>query len=288
LERRVESTLIATSLFDIGSFGWLNAEDPDPSLIGHAMWQSREGDLDFNAIMGEAPVRRRPDEIDRDIHVAGEDFCGLMQASRWSIGLALVWKGRDDGNPYNENPFFWVHHTDAFLKLSIASNRLRELLILACFGEPVTSYHEACKRKHQRPNPYSDAAPLLASRGLDDGRVDEALAALPSLGNQLSAFVRRRNAIVHEVATRIASFTKADLSELQKRYDQEQTEGFSPRPAFSPAPNNWLAAAQAREAELHAEVDRAAGELREWYLLLVQASNCVFQVEYWTRVLGRR
>lgn len=284
-ERRVKAALAKASLFEIGSYGWLNDEDPDPTLVGHAMWQLRERNLDAPALLGEAPLSRRPDELDKAIQVAGEDFCGLTLAARWSIGLALVWKTHGEDDPFNEQPFFWVHHTDAFLKLAIASQRIRDLLILACTGGSVRAYYDVCRQERKRPNIFGDAARLLASRGLNDGRLDEALAALPRLGLALGTFVEQRNEIVHDVATRMAKFTRDSLAELQERYDQEEREGFSPIPVDA---GDWLATGQAHDAALRAEVDRAAGELREWYLLLVQASNCVFQVEYWSRTLGRR
>jgi hypothetical protein len=75
--------------------------------------------------------RRRPKDIEKEILTSGEDFCGLMEASRLSIGLVLIWKGRAQENPINESTFFWLHHTDAFLKLAIASDRIRDLRIIA-------------------------------------------------------------------------------------------------------------------------------------------------------------
>jgi len=42
-------------------------------------------------------------DIEREILTAGEDFCGLMQAARLSIGLALLWQTQAHKDPWNED-----------------------------------------------------------------------------------------------------------------------------------------------------------------------------------------
>lgn len=285
LEREVQSALVEAKIYDIGSYGWLNENDPDPDFIGHAMWQIDQPSIEHNALLGETPVRRRPEQVEKEILIAGEDFCGLMQASRLSIGLTLIWNRQAHDNPWNESPFFWVHHTDAFLKLAIASDRLRDLLIVACTGTSANSYKGKAKRNRLYITPYEGASTLLAARGLDDQHLVEPLAALPGLAKQLFTYIDRRNEIVHEVATRMAKLVRESLSELQKRYDREQKHGFSPR---SRDPAGWAPAADARLEELRGEINLATQEIQEWCTLLVRTSNCVFQVDYWSRVLGAR
>jgi hypothetical protein len=283
-EREVESALSEASVYDVGSYGWLNENDVDPEFVGHAMWQIDQPSVDHNALFGETPVRRRPQEVEKEILTAGEDFCGLMQISRLSIGLTLLWQRQAHENLWNETSFFWLHHTDAFLKLAIASDRLRDLLIVACSGAAPKVYRKQASRNRKYITPYQNARELLAERGLDTQRLVEPLAALPGLAGELFTYIGRRNTIVHEVATRMARFMRDSLTELQRRYDHEQEHGFSAR-----SPTEWLPTvkvANAREDELRLEIDRATDELREWYSLLIRTSNCVFQVEYWSRVLG--
>lgn len=38
-----------------------------------------------------------------------------------------------------------------------------------------------------------------------------------------------------------------------------------------------------KRAEIELEIERATEDLKTWYTLLIEASNYVFQVEYWTR-----
>jgi len=103
LEREVQSALAEASVYDVSSYGWLNENDADPGFIGHAMWQIDPPSIDLKALLGETPVSRRPEDIEREILTAGEDFCGLMQAARLSIGLALLWQTQAHKDPWNED-----------------------------------------------------------------------------------------------------------------------------------------------------------------------------------------
>jgi hypothetical protein len=284
-EREVNSALKEASVCDIDSCGWLNENDPDPDFIGHAMWQTDQPTIDLHALLGETPVRKRPKDVEKEILTAGDDFCGLMTISRLSIGLMLMWQRQARDNLLNESSFFWLHHTDAFLKLAIASDRIRDLLIVACTGTEPKIYKKKDPRNRLYVTPYKDARKLLADRGLEDQRLLEPLESLPRQAEEVYTYIDRRNKIVHEIATRVGISTRDSVLELQHRHDEEQTHGFSPR-----SYEQWFStgADRARDDEHHRKIDRAINELREWYALLIQTSNCVFQVEYWSRVLGAK
>ncbi len=286
VEREVQTALTEASVYDVGSYGWLNENDADPEFIGHAMWQTDQPSIDFEALLGETPVSRRPEEIEKEILIAGEDFCGLMQAARLSIGLALLWQTQARRDYLNENSFFWLHHTDAFLKLAIASDRLRDLLVIACTGAPRKSYQGKGRpsRNHKYVTPYQDARDLLAVHGINDDRLVKPLAALPELARKLFTYIDRRHEIVHEIATHMAKVVRDNVSELQQRYDQEREHGFAPRSDAEWFP---VSAEHAHEDESRRRIDHAIHELRDWYILLIQTSNYVFQIEYWSRVLKR-
>src|SRR5215217_5726390 len=167
------------------------------------MWQVDAPSLDESALFGESRVRIRPREIEKEILTSGEDFWGLMEASRLSIGLALVWKRLARDNPINESAYFWLHHTDSFLKLAMASDRLRDLLIIACTNAPPKPYN---KKNRRYVTPFENAGDLIAKRGIDDHHLVGPLAALPAVAHELYRYRLRRNAIVHDVATRMAQF----------------------------------------------------------------------------------
>ncbi len=117
-------------------------------------------------------------------------------------------------------------------------------------------------------------------------RLVEPLAALPELAEKLFTYIDRRHEIVHEVATHMAKVVRDTVSKLQQQYDQEREHGFSPH-----SDAEWFSidnAARAHEGESRRQIDHAIHELRDWYILLIQASNCVFQIEYWSRVLKKR
>jgi hypothetical protein len=286
LEQEVRSILDAAKVFDIASCGWLNANDPDPEFIGHAMWQVDQPGLDHAALFGEQPVRQCPGALDDVVLGLGEDFTGMMQASRLSIGLSLLWHQQARGHLLGQSPFYWLHHTDALLKLAIASDRLRDLLIVACTGASPSSYKGANQRNRRFATPFKEGKALLEARGLPDGRLIEAALLLPPFGEQLFSYIDRRNRIVHEVATRMAKLMRESVSELRERFDRERLHGFTP----GPMPEDeaaWSAAEETRTQELHSEIDDSLQEVVDWYRLLVHASNAVFQVEYWSRTLAR-
>lgn len=281
LKREVQIALKEADINEVGSYGWLNESEADPEFIGHAMWQVDAPPLDQSELFGEGPVQRRPKDIEKEILTSGEDFEGLMAASRLSIGLALIWKSQAQENPINESAFFWLHHTDAFLKLAIASDRLRDLLVIACTGVPPKRY----KKGREDPpltyvTPFDNAGILIAKRGIADQHLIRPVGALPDVARKLAQFRVQRNAIVHDVATRMAEFVGNTVIVLQERYDQQQTEG--PQPKVTNGAERFKRGKE-RRAEIELEINHAMEEIKEWYTLLIQASNYVFQVEYWTR-----
>lgn len=214
-----------------------------------------------------------------------EDLCGLMRASRLSIGLALVWAPHAKLtvlNVPNDPPYFWVHHMNAFMTLAIASDRLRDLLVTASTGKDTTTFERTGTKKSWYVTPFNEVGQLLASRGLKIGQLNQAITDLPTDAAALWAYVQRRNVIVHEIATRTARFAHQTLCDLQAKFDEQQKNGFQPR---TDGPEEWFPSPEAREAELCAEIDSASKELRDWYLLLIKASSNVFQVEYRSRAL---
>lgn len=282
VEREVQEALKEASIYGIGSYGWVSENDPDPEFIGHAMWQVDQPPLDQSALFGEGPVRRRPKDIEKEVLICGEDFCGLMEMSRLSMGLSLVWKSKAQQNLINESNFFWLHHTDSFLKLAMASDRLRDLLIIACTGKAAKRYGKNQKGKPRvtYETPFENAGVLISKRGIHEQNLVEPVRKLPAVAQELAKFRIRRNAIVHDVATRMAKFIGETATVLQKRFDQEEKKPFVPNSGNG---SEWLVRSKTRRTEIELEIERASEDLKTWYTLLIEASNYVFQVEYWMR-----
>jgi hypothetical protein len=78
----------------------------------------------------------------------------------------------------------------------------------------------------------------------------------------------------------MAKFIGETASVLQKRFDQEQKKSFQPKPRNV---SELLLRSKTKRAEIELEIERATEDLKTWYTLLIEASNYVFQVEYWTR-----
>jgi hypothetical protein len=159
---------------------------------------------------------------------------------------------------------------------------LRDLLIIACTGAHPKLY------KNQKPKPFyvapfENGGDLIIKRGVHDQHLVQPLSSLPLIGNELYQYISRRNAIVHEVATRMARFIRKSMSDLQERYDEQQKK--QPE-ANSRRSGDALPQTKASKRKTELEVDGAVEELKQWYTLLIHASNYVFQIEYWTRRLS--
>jgi len=191
LDREVQSALNDAHIYDIASYGWSNESNPDPNFIGYAMWDTDQPSIDIDALFGDQTVSRQPSEIEKFILTTGQDFTGLLQASRLCIGLALVWHRQATHDPFGDSPFYWLHHTDSFLKIAIASDRLRDLLVLACTGISCRFYKSQARRNRLFVTPFNEANGLLAARGLQDSRFAEPVASLPLFGAKIFEFVNR-------------------------------------------------------------------------------------------------
>jgi hypothetical protein len=287
LEALVVDVLNAAALYDIGSYGWLNENDADPELIGHAMWQVDQPlSRTLMDPFGEQPVHERPSERDKQVLVAGEDFCGMMRLARLSIGMALLWREHRPGRVFDDGSYFWLQHTDAVLKLAIASDRLRDVLIVACTGDTVAKYKESAKKRRWYATPFKEVRELLEARGAVKAGADEAIAELPHLAVQIYSNIERRNETVHEIATRMGHIRREQVDALQARYEREQKRKAARPPGalfeFQPMPE--IRDLREAEKEHYAELDAAVKAIADWYKLLVKASSYVFEIEYWSRV----
>jgi len=126
----------------------------------------------------------------------------------------------------------------------------------------------------------------LETRGVQDARLIEPTSSLRLFGAQIFSDIDRRNGIVHDVATRMAKMKRESVSELQERFDREQLHGFTPSPMPEDEPS-WIAAHETRTNQLRSDLDGSVQEIIDWYRLLINASNAVFQVEYWSRALAQ-
>jgi hypothetical protein len=280
LESAVADVLKTTGLYDIGSYGWRNENEPDPEFVGHAMWQVDQplGQALMDTLE-ERPVRDRPSARDKHVLVAGEDFCGMMRLARLSMGLALLWRAHRPGHVLAEQPYLSLQYTDAVLKLAIAADRLRDVLVVACTGDTVLAYELREKRHKWYVTPFQQIRQLLETRGPVNKSADEAISALPPLADQIYAHLERRNQIVHEIATHSGRLTGRQVEALESRYQRQQQRKTSEPPRMADVRD-----LQDAQSEYHAELDALVKNVTEWYALLVKTASYVFEIEYWSRV----
>lgn len=268
----VESALDAASIYPLTSHGWESEEYPDPENLGHAMWQVDGPQLPWGDSSSRTPGKE-------ELHVITlmEDFHGLMNGSRLSIGMALVWRGRSRTQPFSEADWFWLHHLDASTKLAMATERLRDLLIRVVTREDPDVFRSQGSAQKKLATPFAMADSLVRANALHDTRMDESLGALPRLGVRLWKHVSSRNALVHEVATHMARFTQAYGEGLRRTplVTSSQEERIDHQ--------ELIKRSSERVAELSNERDSAAVGISDWYQALISSSNHVFQVEHWAR-----
>src|ERR1043165_2270141 len=91
LTETIEKLLLEAQIYEISTYGWLNADDTDPEFIGYAMWSlSPPYQLDLMASQTDAPPARVATPAEQRLMELGTDFMTLMQATRFSIGSTLL------------------------------------------------------------------------------------------------------------------------------------------------------------------------------------------------------
>ena len=287
LQNELEEALRKAEILDIDAYGWLNAHDVDPEYAGHAMWQMHAPPAD-DLFPDNKPLPRRPADAEADIVQAGEDFCGMMKASRYSIGMALLWTQEAKDKPMDTSSPFWLHRIDASLKLEIASDRIRKVLICAATGESWSKYkNRQPKRRHRLyATPFEDASEWLKERNINDHRLLEPLEKLSQAGTTIFRYIEQRNEIVHDVATQWAAHQRALLQQLQGQYDDEQRHGYSPPTWNDQSWEELSSLCSVETADSRQKIQNAIYMMKSWYFKLTQASNEIFKTEYLVRMLS--
>jgi hypothetical protein len=272
IRQQVNDLLHANDVYSLDSYGWLNADDVDPELVGHAMWQTDSLSfrlLDTRMAASDSKIAPFPElaSWQRFLISAGGDFEGLMDAARLSIGLALFQREAGDLGRFGEESPFQLHLIAALVTLGAASDRLRDVFIAAIFREETKPYERGTWKvkgdKRLYVTPFEEAVGQISA-------ASESVLKLPALANEIGSFRKTRNAVVHDLATETGR-VHAEIASL-------------PRP---PTYREAMEMAYAKAAEKGIKFEdehakRIADQLNlsiEWYKLLVEASNHVFIVE---------
>lgn len=284
LDREVASLLHYNCIYDIGSYGWLSEHTEDPEFIGHAMWQlSPPIETDWEYLSGKGPLRHRPTEKEKLLTVAGYDFEGLMKAGRLSIGLSLFHKSIADAKPFDDNHYFWLHHTDAMLQLNMASDRIREYFVVSFFDESSESYKSKGRRNRWYVTPFIQARDLCQKESIGTN-IKHVVTLLPDIAERIFTFRELRNSIVHNLASRLAKMHIRIVERQQHDYDKHNSlKTKIDILSFDEIKQQHKIA----ENKCKAELSESVKMLLDWYKILIKFSSYVFEAVHWLRKANR-
>jgi hypothetical protein len=275
-QAEMDQLLFNNKIYDILNYGWLDHDTPDPEHFGHFIWQTEPPfEHDWGAFFNEDKVPYSPTKRDETFLRNGEDFAGSMIFARRSLGMALCYAEMlPPENLMSNDAEFWHECSNALLWLNIASDRLREYLLMAAFGQLEKQYAKKYRQQHPDQNPripYSEPFRQALDQSSDELR--ELLRKLLALSMVIQDHRKRRNNLVHEVATRTAERSLEILR--QQRAEAKRGQSL--------APNN-----DSHSYHLHITDDAtqrvaALERVKQWYKTLVDASSLVFEFEYFSR-----
>lgn len=280
LDKEVKNLLISQDIFDIGSYGWQSEDTEDPNYIGHAMWQVDPPlETDWDYLYGDCPPRRNPSENEKLLVVVGNDFEGLMRASRLSIGLCLLHKKIALKNPINDNHYFWLHHTDSILQLNMASDRIREYFTLAFFDVTSDIYKQNGRKNGWYVTPFIEAIEHCKKYQTNTKIIDP-VSLLPHMAERIYSFREIRNGIVHDIATKLGKMNKEFAEMHQADFDSKKLlKSTKDIPDYDTMIKKQKEIQQKHEMEL----SKSSLKIIDWYKILVKFSSHIFEAEHWLR-----
>ncbi len=121
------------------------------------------------------------------------------------MGKALCYFAARSQASMQDNDGFWQEHATTLQWLSIASERLRDFFVATIFRTTKRKYEKGRRDRRKFTAPYQEAVngPDVPNRQL---LVDllTAAAEILTAAAEIEVFRRKRNRVVHEIATRTA------------------------------------------------------------------------------------
>jgi hypothetical protein len=277
LLRKTAQLLREEKIWKFDTFGWINANDPDPEFIGHAMWQTDEpSDVYlYHPVFGRGSNKTsppEPEEWQKLSAVSGADFCGLMETALMTIGLLLFQAQLMRANMFHDDSLFDLHWMSANIYLSTASDRLRDLFITTVYQKSPKKYKshgpDNGKKTEQYSAPFKEANDPKNPPPLYHD-LAESFGQLPAMAAKIHLYREHRNEIIHEVATAIGRHERKMLNEETWKNQMTKDRSFS---ELEHAKDDAKAAHEKR-------ISDTISDLRDWYFLLAKASNEVFIIE---------
>jgi hypothetical protein len=278
VDNEIERLLRENRIYDVLGYGWSGPDTPSDEYVGLAMWLLTppfEADTTALSIEGNA-ISYAPTERDEVLLLNGEDFLGTMDFARHSIGVALCYASAENQKYkiFGRAPF-WHALATGLLWLNIASDRLRDLFLMAWFKQDKDAYAKSYKNSNQGKTPPF-AAPFeeALKSASTDKKQQQILDAAFLLAKELQSYRNDRNVIVHKIASKGAEVSIDILKE------QRELARTGKAVQFSKCTVEELIAAE----EADPTIPTAIARMNSWYACLVKAGSLIFESEYWKRI----
>lgn len=276
LDERAIKALHSHSIYSPSAVGWLNQHDPNPELIGYAMWaMNAPPDTDFDEF--GLPTYSGLDKSTKAKILAGEDFTTFLELSWRGIGLTLLYV-EHQGHPISsQEDITWYHLVSCFVALTIASDRIRDLFLQAAyqvklrqFSEKIISLQQFKKEKIRR---FSFPFEYHLSEELDSGsrRMSTLRHRLVEHANIIEPLRTYRNNLVHKIASQQA----VAVQELIRRSSSAIETIESIEPSSEILMNRSLSHDD--------EIWRRMSDIKTMYNSLIRIGSDVFELEYLLR-----
>jgi hypothetical protein len=256
LGSEIEEILNAEDVFPVSSYGWIDHDTEDPEYVGHAMWQTDPPfQHDFSTLLGGGIVHYEPSLRDEVLTRNGDDFEAVMISARRSIGMALARVRTIQPLAQDHGEEFWQDYSTCMMLLAIASDRIRDFLVMAVENEEYNS------RKAEK---------------IQEELVKRAIGKVPGLyelAKQSQEFKELRNKIVHKIATR-AALRSVDTLKEQRTHAKSRKPVEIWEPTFEE-----LQAATSGQRDGESAI-APVEQMKRWYECLIKASNLIFKAEY--------
>lgn len=268
LSIEVQKSLDSHEVYPLSSYAWQGESTPDDNYVGLAKWEVEPPGWSIGTYGATLSDEEKARLI--AVETAGEDLRGLMEMSRLAIGHAILYSDLAKKSPFELHDPFWVHHLSAMAMLSMASERLRDVFLLGCFGQTAKEY---IKQKPDNAKHFDH--PFCNSGGLSCApQFQRELTTLADLAKAIyNEGIDKRNKLVHERASELGKLAKA------KEGKYLDTFGCTRKQSYEEARKAWADANTRHENE----IDGATKSLLDWHKRLVKATSIVCDMEHTMR-----
>ncbi len=277
LKDAASELLNAEGIYSVLDYGWEGEDTVCAEYVGLAMWTTHAPFEPASAFWNEESPPPLPSERDEIFHLAGEDFFGTMEFARNTIGATLYClEHRKPDYILDDDEQFWEYRATATVWLTIASDRLRDYFVMARFNMTFKEY----RKQNENKNGIFARPFRMHNRGETPYAKSTALK-LVRAAERIGKLRQTRNEIVHSLASRQGHNAMISLG-----FQHEEAMKHVPRPSAEAMKRSvdWNQTVRALSDTRSEQFRDALAVLKDWYMLLVEASALAIEFEYWKRI----